>query len=43
MGTFWKNAVIRYKSDILFRAEIHRKADLGSKAAHSILLLAKAK
>jgi hypothetical protein len=37
MDTIWKNAAIRYNSDLLYRAEIHRKADQGDKVAHSIL------
>jgi hypothetical protein len=37
MDNIWKNAAIRYNSDILYRAEIHRKADQGDKVAHAIL------
>ncbi len=40
MDKFWKNAVIRYNSDLLFRAEIHRKACEGDKTANAILATA---
>jgi hypothetical protein len=40
MGKFWKNAAIRYNSDLLFRAEIHRKAGEGDKIANAILATA---
>lgn len=42
MDSFWKNAVIRYNSDLLFRAEIHRKASDGDKVANAILTTAMA-
>lgn len=37
MDTFWKNSVVRYNSDLLFRAAIHRKAGAGDKVANAIL------
>ncbi|MBU2856946.1 hypothetical protein HF289_08685 [Acidithiobacillus ferrooxidans] len=37
MDAFWKNATIRYNSDLLYRAEIHRKAGAGDKVANAIL------
>ena len=40
MDNFLKNAVIRYNSDLLFRAEIHRKACEGDKIANAILATA---
>ena len=40
MDKLWKNAVIRYNSDLLFRAEIHRKACEGDKIANAILATA---
>ena len=40
MDKFWKNAVIRYNSDLLFRAEIHRKPGEGDKNANAILATA---
>ncbi len=41
MNAIWKNLAIRYHSDILYRAEIHAKADQGDKVAHAILATAK--
>lgn len=40
MDKLWTNAVIRYNSDLLFRAEIHRKAGEGDKTANAILVAA---
>lgn len=40
MDKLWKNAVIRYNADLLFRAEIHRKACEGDKTANAILATA---
>ncbi len=37
MDKFWKNSVIRYNSDLIYRAEIHRKAGQGDKVANAIL------
>ncbi|CDQ10210.1 protein of unknown function [Acidithiobacillus ferrivorans] len=40
MDKLWTNAVIRYNSDLLFRAEIHRKVGEGDKIANAILATA---
>lgn len=41
MDNFWKNAAIRYNSDLLYRAEIQAKAAKRDRFAHAILATVK--